>query len=200
MKLSLITLLAVLLASPAGAIVISNPLSLQTQYLAGILNGQPGPTNATIEQGYAQTILDLGLGQTTGSPPNTFQANTLFDYSGTITFNGGQSTLGIDGDATVSIPAGWGGALVKYDGDNAGYVLFLFGGEASTIPEYPWNLWTDNTTKYQISHYTLFRGTGDVTITPTAVVPEGGVPMALFGLVLTGIGLMHRKLGKFRSA
>jgi hypothetical protein len=197
MKLNAL-LIAALSLGTAQAVIISNPLSLQTQYLAGILNGQPEDSNATTEQGYAQTILDLSLGEKTGpaGQEGVFEANTVFDYSGTITFNGGQSEVGIDGDGTIDIPAGWGGALAKYDGQNAGYVLFLFGGTASTIPEFPYTLWTTNQEQYQISHYTLFRGTGDVTPTPTGVVPEGGAGVALLGLVLGGMGLARKVLRK----
>lgn len=194
-----IALCLLALAASTSAVTISNPLTLQTQYLAGILNGQPGDSNATTEQVYAQTILDLTLGQKTGpaGQEGVFEANTLYDYAGTITFNGGQSTAGIDdANNTIDIPAGWGGALAKYDGQNAGYVLFLFGGTASTIPEFPYDLWTTQTDKWQISHYTLFRGTGAVTPTPFDVtpVPEGGAGVALFGLVLAGLGLARRML------
>jgi hypothetical protein len=197
MKSTLVTLLVALGVSTTGGpsafgVTISNPLSLSTQYVAGTLNGQPGDSNPITEEGYAQTILNLAQGGTSGVAPNTFQANTAFDYSGTITFNGGQSTVGINGDATIDIPAGWGGALAKYDGQNAGYVLFLFGGTASTIPEYPWNLWTTNHEQYQISHYTLFRGTGGLT-PGTQSVPEGGAGVALLGLVLAGMGFVARR-------
>jgi len=200
MKNIILAAVVALGASSAQAVLIDNPLTLQTQYLAGILNGQPGDSNATTEEGYAQTILNLTLGQKTGTAgaEGVFEANTVFDYAGVITFNGGQSTVGIEagGDDFVSIPAGWGGALAKYDGDNGGYILFLFGGTASTIPEFPYDFWTENETQYQISHYTLFRGTGAVTPTPFDVdpVPEGGVGIALFSLVLAGMGLV-----KFRN-
>ena len=190
MKLKL-TLLALMLSlGTVQGITITNPLSLQTEFLAGILNGQPGDSNPTTEQGYAQTILNLSLGQKTGpaGQEGVFEANTVYNYSGTITFNGGQSTVGIDGDGTIDIPAGWGAGLVKYDGQNAGYVLFVFGGQAATIPEFPYNLWTTNPEQYQASHVTLFRGTGDVTPNPT-IVPEGGVGIALFGLLTLGMGM-----------
>ena len=181
------------IASQASAVIISNPLSLSTQFLAGIRDGQvQGPGGSSIENELiiAQAILDLSLGEV--DPP--YSANTVFDYAGTITSNSLQLETGINGDATIDIPAGWGGALVKYDGPNAGYALFLFGGTASTIPEFPYNLWTTNEEQYQASHYVLLSGTGGLTPGPQTTVPEGGVGIALFGLALAGMGL-----AKFRK-
>lgn len=190
MKLKLLALVALGVSStggPLSAITITNPLSLQTQYLVGIVNGQPGNSNINTEQAIAQHILDLSLGEVDGA----YAANTLFNYAGTITSNGGQHGDPIVGDGIVSIPAGWGGALVKYDGNNAGYALFVFGGTASTIPEYPWDLWTTNHEQYRISHYTLFSGDGGITPNPTSV-PEGAVGVAFLGLALAGLGVARR--------
>jgi hypothetical protein len=191
MKLILITLLSLGVSSTGLGVTISNPLSLQTQYLVGIVNGQPGNSNIATETLIAQHILDLALGQVDGA----YAANTIFNYAGTITSNGGQHPDLIVGDGIVSIPAGWGGALVKYDGNNAGYALFVFGGTASTIPEYPWDLWTSNHEQYRISHYTLFSGQGDVTPTPFSV-PEGGTGVALLGFVIAGLGVARRVLSR----
>jgi hypothetical protein len=192
MKFNLLLLSAFALASAsvserASAVTITNPLTLQTQFVAGTLTGQPGNSNIATETLIAQHILNLALGQVDGA----YAANTVFNYSGTITANGGQHPDTILNDGIVSIPAGWGGALAKYDGDNGGYVLFLFGGQASTIPEYPWNFWTTNQSQYRISHYTLFNGQGDVTPNPTSV-PEGGVGVALLGLALAGLAGARR--------
>lgn len=186
-KLFLATIVA-FCTGPVSGVVINNPLSLSTEFLVGIHNGQGANANLDTELALAQAILDLSLGEVDGN----FEANTVFDYSGTITSNSGQLETGINGDATISVPAGWGGALVKYDGPNAGYVLYAFGGTASTIPEYPWNIWTTNEEQYQASHYVLLRGSGDLTPNPTTTVPEGGVGVALLGLCLAGMGLVRK--------
>lgn len=197
MKISLAVICLMSAAAPLPAVIIDNPLSLQTQFLAGIHNGDAANSNPTTEAAIAQAILDLGAGQTVGP----LQTNTLFDYNGTITLIGPQIDSGFDdADDSISIPAGWGGALAKYDGQNAGYALFVFGGTASTIPEYPWNLWTTNPEQYQISHYTLLRGSGNLTPTPQSTVPEGGVSMALFGLALAGMGLLRARLARRATA
>jgi hypothetical protein len=190
----LIALVSLGVSSTGLGVTITNPLSLSTQFVAGIHNGQQGSSNVAAETAIAQAILDLGLGQTSGFN----QSNTVFNYSGTITSTGGQISTGFDGVGGVAIPAGWGGALAKYDGPNAGYVLYVFGGQASVIPEFPWNFWTNQTDQYQISHYTLFSGSVDIE--PRGVVPEGGVGMALFGMVLAGMGLFRKVLGSLIPA
>ena len=71
----------------------------------------------------------------------------------------------------------------------AGYATGLFGkwhlgGEASTIPQYPYNLWTTNTAQYGISHYTLFNGHS---------VPDGGTTAMLLGLGLDILAVVNRR-------
>jgi len=169
----------------AQAVLISNPLSLDTQFLVGILNGQPGDSNVATETVYAQTILDLAFGEKTGpaGQEGVYEANTTFNYSGTITSNGGQ----VGG---TSIEAGWDWALAKYDGQNGGYVLFALLGQASTIPQYPYGLWTDNTSQFAISHLTLFDGGGSPPPPPPPPppVPEGGPGILLLGALLLTLG------------
>jgi len=190
------------LASSASAITFAPPLTLSDPFLAGILNGQPGNSNLTTEKAYAQFILDLSIGEKEyqdGTPgltgdPNVFEANELFEYNGTVTTDGEKRTAGIDGINGVAVEAGWGGALAKYDGPNGGYVLFLFGGTASNIPEYPIGFFDTGPGQNQISHYTLFNGTGGLTPDPQGVVPEGGAGVALFGLLLAGMGFVRARL------
>jgi hypothetical protein len=186
-KLMLLAAGTVAALSTASAVTITSPMTLNQQFIVGIHDGQEANSNVATETLIAQAILDLALGEDNGP----YHANNIFDYSGVITSNGGQNEepgggFG-DADDTVSIPAGWGGALAKYDGPNGGYVLFLFGGEASTIPEFPYAFWTDELDKYQISHFTLFSGTGGLTPTPFGV-PEGGPGIAMLGMVLLGLG------------
>ena len=125
----IVAALAILSMVSVNAIVIDNPLSLQKPFLVGILNGQPSNSNVATETVIAQKILNLSLGETDGD----YQANTIFNFGGTITSNGGQhEEAGDFGDAddSVSIEAGWRWVLAKYDGQNAGYVLFALGNQA----------------------------------------------------------------------
>jgi len=210
MKAILIALLSLGVSSTGLGIVIDNPLSLQTPFLVGILNGQRSNSNLTTVLGYAQTILDLSLGQKTGTAgaAGVFEANTVFNFAGTITGNDGQDQEpgGGFGDAndSVSIPAGWRWVLAKYDGQNAGYVLFALGNQASTIPESPWNLWTDGQPAYGISHYVLLDGPApppgdDPPDDDPPNVPEGGVGVGLFGLLLAGMGAMRARLARRKA-
>jgi len=175
-----------------SAVTITNPLTLDTQYLVGILNGQPEESNPTIELGYAQDILDLFLGEKTGLPgfEGVYEANETFNYSGTITSTGPK----VDNSGVIA--AGWDWALAKYDGQQGGYVLFALNGQASTIPTSPYELWTDKPGQYGISHYTLFDGGGGPPPPPPPPppVPEGGAGVMLFGLVLAGMGLARKVL------
>lgn len=193
MKSKLLVVAAFGLAfSTAQAVTITSPMSLSQQFIVGIHDGQEANSNIATETLIAQAILNLSLGQDLGP----YHANDVFDYSGTITSNGGQHNDVTVGDGVVSIPAGWGGALAKYDGPNGGYVLFVFGGTASTIPEFPYDFWTSETDKYRISHYTLFSGTGGITPTPTGVVPEGGAGVALLGSLLLGMAGVRKLISK----
>ena len=94
------------------------------------------------------------------------------DYSGTLT--GG---LQLDS----SDVSGYEYALGKYDGQNAGYVLFNIpdlGG--SSIPEYPNPIW-GGPEQYQLSHATVFNS-----------VPEPAT-MLLFGSGILFVGAFGRK-------
>ena len=192
MKSKLIILAAGTVAalSTASAVTITSPMTLNQQFIVGIHDGQEADSSIPTETLIAQAILNLSLGEDNGP----YHANNIYDYSGIITSNGGQLTTGIEvgGDDVVNIAAGWGGALAKYDGPNGGYVLFLFNGEASTIPEFPYDFWTSELDKYQISHYTLFSGSGNLTPGQQSVVPEGGPGVAMLGGLLLALGGAHK--------
>jgi hypothetical protein len=167
--------LGLVLCTNLHAIDFTNPLSLSQEGVVGTKDGVAGDTGPE-EAAVAQAILNLTQGQVLGD----YKANTAFDYSGVID---GSSAFK-DADGIGGISAGWDYVLAKYDGQNAGYVLFYLGGEASTIPEFPYDLWTTNTTQYQISHYTLFNGHN---------VPDGGTTAVLLGLGLVILAVANRR-------
>jgi VPDSG-CTERM motif len=184
MKTSLFTLLAVVSMASAHGVIITQPMTLSTQFVVGVHNGELANSNPTTERAAAETILDLALGATFGN----FQSNTVFNYSGDITSVGAQVIN------STSVPAGWDGVLAKYDGAQGGYILFALGGQATTLPQFPYNFWTTNTGQLGLSHYTPFDADGLVITTQT--VPDGGSMLMLLGSALAGIEGMRRLMAK----
>jgi len=114
-----------------------------------------GQGNWSWQSGAAQAILNLGLGGSGlyGTDSAT-HANTVYDYSGTV--NAATTLSG--GAANTAIPSGWDFVIAKYDGQNAGYVVYYLGGAATTIPAFPDNYWTTRG-QYGISGWTAFNPT-----------------------------------------
>jgi hypothetical protein len=87
--------------------------------------------------------------------------------------------------------------LAKYDGPNAGAVLFYFGGAAFTLPSDSATIWMNPQQQgYGISHWTGFNpgpGTGPGP-GPGPGVPDAGSTVALLGLAVTALGFLRRKL------
>jgi hypothetical protein len=79
--------------------------------------------------------------------------------------------------------------MAKYDGPNAGYILFYLphwnSNPANTdnvIPQYAGNIF-DN--RYSLSNYVAFEGPNNV--------PDGGTTLALLGGALFGLGALRRR-------
>jgi hypothetical protein len=176
--------LALSLAGSAEAVNITNPLSLTHPNVVGVLDGTSANQSAD-ETAIAQQILALAQGATgTFSPDGgTIYANTAIDFDDTITDTGDKDETG-----GTSVPCCFEYVLGKYDGPGGGYILFYIGGEASTIPQFPYNFWT---TKEQLglSHFTPFNeDEGDV-------FPDGGSTAVLLGSALVAFGMLRRRLG-----
>jgi hypothetical protein len=86
--------------------------------------------------------------------------------------------------STITVAGGWQYALVKYDGPNAGSVLFFLPTFGNTLPNYPFNFWTTNTTQWNVSGYVLYN---------SIPVPDGGLTVMLLGLGVGGLALFSRK-------
>lgn len=172
-KLSNITKLIAVAGLCAGltanaALEWTEPLTLSSHDLVGavkILQNDPASGTAAVEAAFAQKLLDLGAGVSmtdgdgrwwgTAPPP---------DYSGTIVLDGAQKSEG----GGTSVPAGWEYAMAKYDGKNAGYVLFHLGGQAATLPATSADIWVNGQGNgYGISGMTLFN---PVVPEPTTVL------------------------------
>lgn len=180
--------LAVIFACALGSNASATPLTLATDGVVGTLDGKLGDSNPTTELAIAQQLLDyVGLGVVAPTACVTcYRTSTVFDYEATLS-NPQQSMGGLR-----VVPAAYDYVLAKYDGPNAGYVLFYlpkFG--SHTLPQYPADLWTTNPTKWALSHFTTFDAEVEIV-----EVPDGGSTAALLGVVLCGIGFISRRFAR----
>ena len=176
------------LSSNALALTIDSP------GVVGAIGGDALPNaNETTEAAAAQHLLDMLAG--TSDPSGCSLANACYqtsstEYSGTLSTVGTNSSQG-----AYQVPAGYEYVLAKYDGDNAGYVLFYVGGAATDLPEYSYSIWNvvngqgdPVEASYQISHYVGFNCEGCTS------VPDGGTTVTLLGSALFALGVLARKI------
>ena len=156
-------------------------LTINDPGVVGIIDAGTQNSSVDNEIDWANYLLSLGANATTfhdgNIPPDgvtEYYETSSTDYNGTLT--GGLQI----GGATPNV-SGYDWVLGKYDGQNAGYVLFYMPG--SSIPEFSYSIWGDNVGQYQLSHVTVFGSTP---------VPEPGT-IVLMGLGLVGLAGMGRK-------
>lgn len=153
-------------------------LTINSPGVIGTVNGQSGDTQNG-EAALAQYILNL--------PANTvnhvFNGRTYntssTEYSGTLLGLGTEF-----GGGSLNVPAGWQYAFAKYDGQNAGYVLFSLNGQATTLPAASYSLWGSNENQYALSHFTTFN---------SASVPDNASTFALLGIGFVALAAFRRK-------
>jgi hypothetical protein len=178
-------------SSSASALTINDP------GVAGILEGAVA-SNPTNEATISNFILGMSANQTIAAPPvngdtvncspdqGTCEYKTgINNYNGSV--SGGVQVLGTNTLTAAAFASQY--ILAKYDGPNAGYVLFstadwvaFFG--STTLPTNGSTIWDANGSG--LSHYTYFG---------TRTVPDGGITISLLGTALVGLGLLRRKLG-----
>src|SRR5262249_52359072 len=114
----------------------SNPY---TDGVVGTIGGTTGQGQGgwgSFQQGAGQALLNLAQSGTGTYLGEALYANTADDYSGTVDAAGASLSGGAN---NTTVPAGWEFAIAKYDGQNAGYVLFYLGGTSETLPTSPDN-------------------------------------------------------------
>lgn len=147
----------------------SSPLTTSSPNLVGIAYGVTGSGqgNDAFKFEVAQDLLNLGANQdvtmVVGSTSTEF-ITFATDYNGTVITSSSDS-----GGAGDQVGSGWDYVIAKYDGKNAGYILFYLGGQAANIPQDPDNFWT-TTGQYGISGWTAFNATTSSVPEPSTVV------------------------------
>jgi len=162
-----------------------NALTLNDAGVVGTATGASGAANPTERIFIAQTLLTMGSNETLlafGDPARDY-ATSMTDYNGIVSSS--QEFTG-----TMIVPNGWEYALAKYDGINAGYVLFNIAAYGSmTLPEFSYSIWGGNAEQYQISNFlALNTNGGDIP-----GVPDGSSTIALLGLAFGVLGLLRTR-------
>ena len=176
-------------------------LTINDVGVAGVMEGQvdAGPGNIN-EATIANEILGMGAnqnklvvipigvncigGQNNQSPCQYFTGAN--NYNGTVA-NGIQQTTNV----TVLTPEALASEfiLVKFDGPNAGYVLFntaaWLGAGNTALPADGSGILNWGAEASGTSHYTYFG---------TRTVPDGGASVLLLGAALSGVGILRRRL------
>src|SRR5690606_37043601 len=138
--------LALLVSVNAHAVIITGPLDYSTAGLVGTAKSAASNANPETVTALANQILAMSAGASATVGGVYHQTHNTDDYSGVLSV--ADAVRIITGNGR-NIAAGYGYVMGKYDGQHAGWVLFYIGGEASSIPSFPYNLWTTNSHKYQ---------------------------------------------------
>jgi hypothetical protein len=179
----------------AHALTITTPVSYSHSVnnpIVGTFDAHTSPADIPTVTQYLNNLLAMGASET----DSEIVGGLTIDYkTSSVDYNGSYLAAdGIrkDGDNTanmaelLSVAAGYDYVVVKYDGQNAGYVVWYLGGEAATLPEFSNDIWANNQgAGYGISGYTAYKK-GDS-------VPDGGATAALLGLGVAGLAVIRRK-------
>jgi hypothetical protein len=171
-----------LLTAPAYALTINDP------GVVGAASGETGgDANVATATAIAQHLLDMAA-STTDLPGCDIDGTTTCYETSSTEYAGAPSTVltgGVRVDGGSTDVSGFTYVLAKYNGNNAGFVLFYVPTFGNTIPQYPATLWTDNRYQYGLSNFTGWNGTS---------VPDGGATLILLGAALGGLGVVRRRM------
>jgi hypothetical protein len=180
-------------ASSSGnaALVFGFPMNYATADIVGTAEGFNGDNPGNDASWLAQNLLNVvGLNATAtyplGNPLTTagtdteptrvYHNSSVVDYSGTIQGLGIKSetpanapfitagtVAGVSYDS-VHAPSGYQYAIAKYDGKNAGWVMFYLNYQDAYIPKLSQSFWgTAGTDQYAISSFTVFNAVPEPT-------------------------------------
>jgi hypothetical protein len=168
------------LAAPVYSLTIND---------AGVVGAASGETggnaNETTATAIANHLLAMGASESDPDPCSLSGTTTCYktsstDYNGTLDV---ADATKVDGGSNDVSGFTW--VLAKYDGDNAGFVLFYvpdLGG--TTIPLTSSSIWLNVAGQgYQLSNFVGWNGTN---------VPDGGMTLLLLGAALGGLGAARR--------
>jgi hypothetical protein len=177
------------LACVFSSITYAAEITLATPGIIGTASGLSGDKPGSDAAWLAQAILDLDQNDDLVFGGRRWQASTVADYNGTIDALSADKTEipkeGEDPGRAFTAPPGYLYALGKYDGQNAGWILFHLPTIGSTLPEFSYSIWGQDAEQYRLSNYTVFNS-----------VPDGGATVALLGSILVGFGILRRRLIK----
>lgn len=144
----------------------------------------PGPGNPVEDEDLlAEQLLDMPTSSTNPAGCNISNAALACMATGDNNYSGDLGTpTKVDNNSTDV--TGWTWVLAKYDGPNAGYILYFvpdLGG--TTIPSDPSPIW-GTAGQYQVSHTLRWGATN---------VPDGGATLLLLGGALGALGLLRRR-------
>jgi len=188
MKRQLVGLAAVLVLG-VGSSADAASITLDDKGVVGAADWLAGDNDDSYAP-LAQEILDLAKNTTSvcGAPELTDRpcsSNTTYDYSGDLALVDKLEGLDADNGANVvlsGVQLTYDYALAKYDGQNAGVVLFYLPDYGYTIPGLSDTIWTNKKGNgYAISNIRFFNS-----------VPDGGSTAALFGMAILGLGAVRR--------
>jgi hypothetical protein len=200
MKRKALPILALLLLFGFNSGAVAGTITINDAGVVGIMEGKISGLNGSSvanELIIANEILAMGINQTklVTNPSGVDCTGGSVDqspceyrtganpYSATLV----SGSQGADDDRTVNDP-GVVYVLAKYDGPNAGYVLFhLPDFKTTTLPLSAYSIWGQNDTQFAFSHYAAFQA---------ASVPDGGSAATLLGSVLVGFAMLRRKVGR----
>ncbi|HRT57290.1 MAG TPA: hypothetical protein P5038_11740, partial [Candidatus Paceibacterota bacterium] len=161
--------------SARATIIIDYPMNYTTPNVVGTATGLAGDNTGTDALLIAQKLLDMGKGEETTINDRVFKTNTEYDYDYNIVGSG--PTFNVifrdnpktpeveepnvtvyypaeDGEKYLYIASGYQYVIGKYDGKNAGWILFHLGGQDGYIPVVSQNFWGEGTDQYEISNFT----------------------------------------------
>lgn len=141
--------------SARATITFTPPITVSSANIVGaadILQTDTAQGEITTVLPIAQQLLDLVAGYDGLIGGRRYRTSSV-DYNGTLVL----STAAKDGSGNVNVPAGWEFVAGKYDGQNAGYILFYLGYQDAVLPSTSYAIWGNNSGQFGLSGWYAFN-------------------------------------------